>query len=500
MTRSGFSRLNKEREAAGEAPFKNPRNATSGTLKQLDPRVAARRPLDIIVHGIGNVEGVELADQEEFMQLLRDLGLKPSEPVWKAERAEKILEAIQEMDQLRGGLDYETDGAVVKVINLQQREQLGYTSKAPRWAMAYKYEAETGETRLLNIEVDVGRTGKLTPVAKLETIFLSGTNVSSATLHNEEEIQRKDIRVGDTVIVKKAGEIIPAVIGVRTDLRTGDEQIFEMPANCPSCGESVVKDPEGVAVRCVNTDCPDQLRRRIEHFTSRGAMDIDGFGKEMVKAVLAREFVKTLPDLFRLDATQLGSMERMGEKSVRNLLNALEAAKERPLWRLIFGLGIMHIGTTASRALAETFGTMDRLQAASAEDLEAIEDIGGVMAQSVVLWFRNQRNQRVITELAELGLNMGERDPAPASPTGQGADAVAAQFADTTWVITGTLSESRDVFKEMILARGGKVSGSVSKNTDYLLAGEKAGSKLSKAQGFGTRILNEEEFRGMLEQ
>jgi DNA ligase (NAD+) len=262
----------------------------------------------------------------------------------------------------------------------------------------------------------------------------------------------------------------------------------------------VVKDPEGVAVRCVNTDCPDQLRRRIEHFTSRGAMDIDGFGKEMVKAVLAREFVKTLPDLFRLDATQLGSMERMGEKSVRNLLNALEAAKERPLWRLIFGLGIMHIGTTASRALAETFGTMDRLQAASAEDLEVIEDIGGVMAQSVVLWFRNQRNQRVITELAELGLNMGERDPAPASPTGQGADAVAAQFADTTWVITGTLSESRDVFKEMILARGGKVSGSVSKNTDYLLAGEKAGSKLSKAQGFGTRILNEEEFRGMLEQ
>ncbi len=495
MTRSGFIQLNKRREENGEEPFKNPRNATAGTLKQLDPKIAARRPLDIILHGVGNLEGLDVRDQLGFMKMLERLGMRPSDPTWQADSVDGILNAIHNLDNRRAGLDYDTDGAVVKIIDFDLREELGYTSKAPRWAMAYKYEAETGETKLLAIEVEVGRTGKLTPVAKLETIFLSGTNVSSATLHNEEEIQRKDIRVGDTVLVKKAGEIIPAVISVRTDLRTGREQPFTMPETCPSCNSPVVKDPEGVAVRCVNTDCPDQLRRRIEHFTSRGAMDIEGFGTEMVRQVLSSGIVRTLPDLYRLDQEKLGRLERMGEKSIENLLNALETSKKQPLWRLLFGMGIMHIGVTASRALAEEFRTMDRLRQAGLEELEAIYDFGAVMAQSVVLFFQNERNQQAIDELAELGVNMGELDEPPSGEEG-GAPR---QFAGTTWVITGTLSESRDVFKEMILARGGKVSGSVSKNTDYLLAGEKAGSKLTKAQGFGTKILDETQFRELLE-
>lgn len=491
MRKDGFAKLNESRAEEGLPPFANPRNAAAGSLKQLDPAMAARRPLGVVFYGTGEIAGADLERHSELFPWLKKLGLPATEKWWMAESVDEILAAIRELDRLRHGFAYQTDGAVVKVDSFAQRGGLGFTAKSPRWAIAYKYEAERVETRLLDILVQVGRTGVLTPVAALEPVTVSGSRVARATLHNEEEIERKDIRIGDTVVIEKAGEVIPAVVSVRTDLRTGDERIFKMPQKCPECGSAVQKDEGQVAVRCVNAQCPAQLRRRLEHFASRGAMDIEGLGEMMVGQLVARELLRDVSDIYQLDETKLAMLERVGEKSIRNLLEAIETSKSRPLWRLIFALGILHVGVTSSRALANHFRSMDAIMASTPEELQRIPDVGEVVGHSIHGFFEEAANRKLIARIGEAGVRMVEEGPAP------NAHDESSPF-NGTWVITGTLSQPRDEIAEEIIARGGKVSGSVSKKTRYLLAGEEAGSKLEKAKTLGVKILGETEFQKML--
>jgi DNA ligase (NAD+) len=489
MNKNGFARLNAERTEAGLPPFANPRNAAAGSLKQLDPAIAAKRPLGILLYGTGEVEGADLDKQSKLFPFLKKLGLPTSERWWTAESIEQILKAIAELDQLRHEFVYQTDGAVVKVDSLAQREALGFTAKSPRWAIAYKYAAERVETKLLDILIQVGRTGVLTPVAALEPVTVSGSRVSRATLHNQEEIERKDIRIGDTILLEKAGEVIPAVVGVRSDLRTGKEKKFRMPPSCPECGSKLVKDPEQVAVRCVNSLCPKQLKRRIEHFASRGAMDIEGLGEAMVEQLVSHGFVREISDIYDLNAAKLSQLERMGEKSINNLLSAIEQSKTRPLWRLIYALGILHVGVSASRALDDHFHSLDALMKSTSEELQRIPDVGEIVGASIHQFFQESRNRKMIEHLREAGLRLTSEKPKTVAAPG---------FKGTTWVLTGTLSQPRDEIAEMIIARGGKVSGSVSKKTNYVLAGDEAGSKLEKAKQLGVAILDEVAFRKML--
>ncbi len=435
----------------------------------------------------------ELHSQSEMFKLLTACGLKTSERLWTAATAEEILRAIRELDAVRHDFEYETDGAVVKVDSFAQRQRLGLTSKSPRWAMAYKYQAERAETRLLDIQIQIGRTGVLTPVAILEPVPVSGTTVARATLHNADEIKRKDIRIGDTVAIEKAGEIIPAVVLVRTELRTGNETVFHFPENCPSCGAPVAQDPDGVAIRCQNIACPAQVRRRLQHFASRGAMDIEGLGEASVEQLVGHGLVHSIPDIYDLTAAQLVALERMGEKSAANLIDGIRASKERPAWKLIFGLGVLHVGATGARALVAEFKTLDALLDAPLERIRRARDVGEVVGLSVHEFITNPANRQSLDRLRAAGLNFGQRDPAPLAGTGANSP-----FADTRWVITGTLSQPREEITEMILEKGGKVSGSLSNKTDYLLAGAEAGSKLEKAKTLGVKTVDEAEFRRML--
>ncbi len=490
MTKEGFAKLNAERSEAGLPVFANPRNSAAGSLKQLDPAITAARPLGVIFYGTGALDGVELTHHSALFPFLRKLGLPCSETWWEAGSLEEILTRIHKLDKVRHDFPYQTDGAVVKVDSFAQRASLGMTAKSPRWAMAFKYEAERVETKLLDILIQVGRTGTLTPVAALESVFVSGSTVARATLHNEDEIARKDIRIGDTVVVEKAGEVIPAVVGVRTDLRAGSEKIFKMPARCPVCGSKVVKEEGQVAVRCVNAQCPAQLKRRIEHFAARGAMDIEGLGEAMVEQLVERELVHGVSDIYRLTNAQLNELERMGEKSVTNLLAAIAQSKEQPLWRLLFGVGIQHVGVSAARALADHFANLDELMAASADELQRIHDVGEVVGTSIAQFFREPGNREMLEQLRAAGLRF------TSEPKPEGA--ANSKIKGTTWVITGTLSQPREELAELIRQRGGKVAGSVSKKTSYLLAGGEAGSKLEKAQTLGVQIIGEEDFRSLL--
>jgi DNA ligase (NAD+) len=490
MTKTGFAKLNTERSEAGLPVFANPRNSAAGSLKQLDPAITAQRPLGVVFYGTGVVEGIELTHHSKLFPLLKQLGLPCAERWWMANSLDEILEAIRELDKVRHDFVYETDGAVVKVDAFAQRESLGFTAKSPRWAIAFKYEAERVETKLLDILIQVGRTGILTPVAALEPVVVSGSRVARATLHNEEEIERKDIRIGDTVVIEKAGEVIPAVVNVRTDLRNGEEKKFRIPKKCPVCGSAVVKGEDQVAVRCVNAQCPAQLKRRIEHFASRGAMDIGGLGEAMVEQLVERGLVREVSDIYRLTSEELNALERMGEKSVANLLAAIQRSKQQPLWRLLFGIGILHVGVSASRALADHFQNLDELIGASPEELQRIPDVGEVVGASIAQFFREPRNREMIEKLRAAGLRLTSEPKA--------AKAGASKIKGTTWVITGTLSKPRDEFAELIIQHGGKVSGSVSKKTSFVLAGEEAGSKLEKARSLGIRILAEAEFREIL--
>jgi DNA ligase (NAD+) len=490
MTKAGFAKLNAERTEAGLPVFANPRNSAAGSLKQLDPVITAQRPLGVIFYATGAVKGVELTHHSKLFALLKKLGLPCSETWWEADSLAGILKAIHELEQVRHGFVYETDGAVVKVDDFAQRESLGTTAKSPRWAMAFKYEADRVETKLLDILIQVGRTGVLTPVAALVPVFVSGSTVARATLHNQEEIERKDLRIGDTVVLEKAGEVIPAIVSARADLRDGSEKKFRMPANCPVCGSEVVKDEGQVAVRCVNAQCPAQLKRRIEHYASRGAMDIEGLGEAMVEQLVTRNLVHDVSGIYRLTSEDLLGLERMGEKSVAKLIDAIERSKAQPLWRLLFGIGILHVGVSAARALADHFANLNEMMAASPEELQRIPDVGEVVGTSIAQFFAEPSNRSMIEKLRAAGLRLTSEPKAPVAGN--------SQIKGTTWVITGTLSRPREEIVEEIVRQGGKVSGSVSKKTSYVLAGEEAGSKLEKARKLGLKIISEENFRELI--
>lgn len=494
LTRSGFTKLNAERKAAGEELFANPRNAAAGSLKQLDPRIVARRPLDIVLYGIGAVQGADTGPktQDEMLGWLKTLGFKTPERTWHCPTADELVEAIEQLDKLRPKFPYETDGAVIKLNSFAQRERAGFTAKAPRWAIAYKYAAEQAETLLKDITVQVGRTGALTPVAELEPVFLAGSTISRATLHNEEYIRQKDIRLGDTVTIEKAGEVIPAVVDVVLTRRTGKERPFRFPQACPECGSKVSRAPglsegdEGVVWRCVNSACPAQVRGRLEHWCSRGAMDIEGGGEVLVRQLVGAKLVHDVADLYHLTLAQVAGLERMGEKSARNFLEGVETSKHREMWRLVYGLGILHVGAGVAKALGRGFASVDELFAASLEQLTGCEDVGEVIANSIVQWYGLPGNRELVEKLRRAGLNFKSELYQPAAPAGP--------LAGKTFVLTGTLPNlKREEATAKIEAAGGKVSGSVSKKTDYVVAGEEAGSKLDKAQKLGIPILSEAE-------
>lgn len=485
---AGFKKLNEERVAAGEDPFANPRNAAAGSLKQLDPKIVATRPLDMVIYNAGVVDGAQCPDtQAEFLRWLKALGFKTPGKLWICEAVDDVLAAIDELDKLRRTFEYDTDGAVIKLNSIPLREKLGATSKAPRWAFAYKYAAEQAETTLKAITLQVGRTGALTPVAELEPVLLAGTVVKRATLHNEEDMRRKDILVGDRVVIEKAGEIIPAVIQVVTGKRTGKESAFEFPKLCPECHSKVARSGtagEQVVLRCTNPDCPAQVRGRLEHWCARGAMDIEGGGEVLMGQLVAHGLVHNVADLYKLTVAELLQLERMGEKSAENFLAGIEASKSRDLWRLLFGLGILHVGAGVAKSLSRAFASLDELMAASVDQINAVEDIGAVIAQSVAQWFGDARNKQLIERLRKAGLNFNS--------SLYSADTASGPFSGKTFVLTGTLPTlSREDATAKIEALGGKVSGSVSKKTHYVVAGEDAGSKLEKAHKLGVEVIDE---------
>ncbi len=495
MPTAAFRKMNEERAAAGEEPFVNPRNATAGSLKQLDPKVTASRRLAVVVYGLGEVIGAEPpSTQSGLLPWLESFGLPVPERVWTAGSTDEILGSIDALDTARRGFGYDTDGAVVKLDPIALRAQLGVTSKAPRWAVAYKYAPEQAETRLRSITIQVGRTGALTPVAELEPVFVSGSTVSRATLHNEDEIRRKDIRVGDIVVVEKAGEVIPAVVRVLPERRTGTETEFQFPRACPECGSGVAKegtaDGEGVVWRCSNADCPARIRGRLEHWCARGAMDIEGGGEVLVAQLVGAGLVLDIADLYRLKPDELLGLERMGEKSAQNFLDGLTASRSRELWRLLFGLGILHVGAGVAKALARAFPSLDELADATVERLVLVGDIGEVIAKSVEGWFRDPANRKLTERLRAAGLNF-------ASTTYRAENAVASgPFAGKTVVLTGTLPTlKREEAAALVEGAGGKVSSSVSKKTHFVVAGSDAGSKLEKAQALGITVIDEAELK-----
>jgi DNA ligase (NAD+) len=492
MPKAAFAKLNAERAAKGEEPFANPRNSAAGSLKQLDPRIVAKRALDILVYGLGTFHGAEPPrEHDEVLAWLKAAGFKTSEKTWKCASADELVAAINELDGLRRKFLYETDGAVIKLNSFNLREKVGFTSKAPRWAMAFKYAAEQAETKLKAITIQVGRTGALTPVAELEPVFLAGSTISRATLHNEDELRRKDIRVGDTVTIEKAGDVIPAVVGVVLTRRTGKEDQFVFPKTCPECGTQVARtagaDGEGGVVwRCLNPDCPAQIRGRIEHWCARGAMDIEGGGEVLVGQLVKNGLVHDVADLYKLTLSELMGLERMGEKSAQNFLDGIQASKTRDLWRLLFGLGILHVGAGVAKALGKAFASLDDLFAASLPRLTETEDVGEVIAQSIVQWHGDARNRKLIERLRKAELNFKSALYQPSAALGP--------LAGKTFVLTGTLPTlKREEAAAKIEALGGKVSGSVSKKTDYVVSGEEAGSKLDKAQKLGVKIIDESE-------
>ncbi|HTR41060.1 MAG TPA: NAD-dependent DNA ligase LigA [Pseudomonadales bacterium] len=557
MTKTGFQKLNAEQAAAGLETYANARNTAAGSLKQLDARLVAKRPLDVIVYGLGKVEGMDYPQTHTGMlEWLKSLGFKTPEKIWHCRSLEELIDAINELDKIRHDFTYETDGAVIKLNSFAQRERAGFTSKAPRWAIAYKYAPEQAETKLNNITVQVGRTGALTPVAELEPVFLAGSTISRATLHNEDEIKRKDIRIGDTVTIEKAGEVIPAVVGVVMSKRPRNATPFDFAGylhnKCPVCGSPISRDPQYVVWRCENLQCPAQATRRLEFFTMRGALDIESIGGIVADKLVERGLVKEPLDLFLLNVEQLATLNLgtdeapriFGEKNGTKAIHAIERAKTFPLSRWLFGLAIPDVGKTTARDLATFHETIEdvahspllkgiceyrektsQLSAARKESPERHEklkreigeiaarlieshfaepskskaekesgivtEVGPVVAQSVLDFFATENGKRILKRIKELGIH-------PASEKVSAKKAAGLPFAGKTFVLTGTLPNmSRDEASAKIEALGGKVSGSVSGNTDFVLAGEEAGSKLDKAQKLGVKIIDEKEFLKM---
>ncbi|MCI8719637.1 MAG: NAD-dependent DNA ligase LigA [Oscillospiraceae bacterium] len=487
MPKNVFHKLNRQREENGEALFANPRNAAAGSLRQLDPKVCAKRLLDIRVFNLQLAEGRTFASHSETLEYIASQGFRTI-PHKVLDRVEDVNAEIVRLGDSREELPFDMDGAVVKVNSLSERAAVGSTAKCPRWAIAYKYPPEQKPSRVLEIVVQVGRTGVLTPKVVVEPVRLAGTTVTNATLHNQDFIEEKDIRVGDTVVLQKAGEIIPEVVEVLKDLRPENTELYRFPKLCPVCGAPVVRDEDGAAIRCTGAECPAQLHRNLTHFASRDAMDIDGVGPAVIKQLIDKELVKTPADLYFLTADQLADLERMGKKSARNAVDAIAASKDRGLERLLYALGIRQVGQKAGKILAAHFGSFDALAQATEEELTAIDDVGGITAAYIRKWLENPQSKHLISRLKEAGVSM----EAARQSAGE-------QFKGMTFVLTGALEKfTRDEAAALIEARGGKASGSVSKKTTYVVAGENAGSKLRKAGELGIPVLTEDEFAAML--
>lgn len=487
MARSVFERINEELELEGKPLLANPRNAAAGSLRQKDPKVCAKRQLDIAVFNLQLVEGRSFATHSETLDYLREQGF-PVIPHTVLRDPEEILEQIQKLGDNRMDFPYDIDGAVVKLNDLSDRSILGSTAKCPKWAVAYKYPPEQKESRVADIVVQVGRTGVLTPKAVLEPVRLAGTTVTNATLHNQDYITEKDIRIGDTVVVQKAGEIIPEIVSVVKEKRPEGTKPYHLPDKCPVCGAAVLRDPDGAAVRCTGAECPAQLLRNMIHFASRDAMDIVGVGPAVLQQLIESGLVSNPADLYDLRAEQLEGLDRMGKKSAQNAVDAIARSKENDLWRLIFALGIRQVGAKAAKILATHFGSMDGLRRATAEELTEIDDVGAVTADYITHWMQSDQAADLLARLQKAGVNMECHQ-----------ELVDRRFAGMTFVLTGALTRfTREEAGEMIELRGGKVSSSVSKKTTYVVAGENAGSKLKKAGELGVSVLSEEEFLALI--
>ena len=487
ISKENFENINKSQEEQGLQLFANPRNLAAGTLRQLDSKLTAKRPLDIFVFNLEYIEGMEFESHSQSLEYLHKLGFKVSPNYKVCNSIDEVIEHIEYWTKNRDSLEFDIDGMVIKVNNLKQRENMGYTAKSPRWAIAYKFPAEQKKTKLIDIIVEVGRTGTITPTAILEPVRLAGTTVSRATLHNEDYITEKDIRIGDTVLVQKAGDIIPQVVEVIKEERTGNEIEFKLPDKCPVCSEPTVRLEGEAAVKCINISCPAQIRRGIIHFVSRDAMNIDGLGESIITLLLEKELIKDVADLYYIKKEDVVGLERMGEKSATNLINSIEKSKSNELYRLINGLGIKYIGVKGAKVLAKSFNNIDEIINADINRLINLEEFGEIMANSVVQFFREERNLNVIEKLKQAGVNtenITDED-----------DSIEKIFEGMKIVLTGTLPTlKRNDAKEMIESRGGKATSSVSKSTTFVLAGEEAGSKLTKANELGIKVIDEEKF------
>ncbi|MFA5394240.1 MAG: NAD-dependent DNA ligase LigA [Candidatus Ratteibacteria bacterium] len=489
LSHDEFARINRQRESEGEPAFVNPRNAAAGSLKQLDSREVARRK--ILFFAWAGFLPEDLKEHRLVLEFLRDRRFPVNPNIRTFNGIDAVIEYCNSWQERRHTLPYDTDGMVIKVNRLVWQDAVGFTSKSPRWALAYKFPAEQATTRVKNIVVQVGRLGTITPVAELEPVFLSGSTVSRASLHNQDEIKRLGVKIGDRVFVEKAGEIIPQVMKVIPELRTGEEIDFAMPKNCPACDGRLHREEGEVAVRCTNIRCPAQVKERVLHFAGRDAMDIEGLGVEMVTVLVGKGLISDFSDLYFLKYEDLFNLERMAEKSTENLLAAIAKSKERDLVNLLFGLGIRHVGTRAAEILAENFSTLEELKQAKAEDLTAIREIGPVLAASIADFFRDAETMKVIDKLKTAGVNMVQKE--------KKAPAIKQVFAGKSLVVTGILEGmARSKAERLVKESGGRVSSSVSKKTDYLVVGKDPGSKLDKAKNFGVKIITEIEFLNLI--
>ncbi len=492
LSKEQFKQINEEREEDGQPLFANPRNAAAGSLRQLDPKVTSRRHLGLFVYALGYATGIEFPDQWGLLQYLKTAGFKINPHITKVGTLKEAYSFCEEWQEKRHSLPFEIDGVVIKVNSFAQQKKLGLTSKAPRWAIAYKFPAEQKTTRLIDIELNVGRTGAVTPTAVLEPVVVAGSTVGRATLHNEDEIKRKDIRIGDTVIVQKAGDVIPEIVAPIVSKRDGSEKEFVMPHECPACGGEVVR-PEGEAVaRCVNINCPAVIFEHIIHFASRGAMDIEGLGESAARQLLDKGIIKDVADIYYLDKEKLLGIEHFADKAADNLYNAIKRSKERPLAKLLFALGIRHVGSHVAEVLAGNFESVEKLSHATPEELIEIQEVGPKIAESIIEFFHENRNRSVVEKLRQAGVKMEQEKPG-------GAGLSARSFAGMTFVFTGALTLfTRGEAEGLVKSMGGKASSSVSKKTDYVVVGENPGSKYDKAKSLGVKIITEDDFKRLV--
>ncbi len=484
-----FLEMNEKREENGEELFANARNAAAGSLRQLDSEITKKRPLDIYVYNIQKINGKEILSHIEALKYLEKLGFNVNPVKILCKDSKEVIEAIKQIGDKREKLTFGIDGAVIKVDDLKFREILGTTAKNPRWQLAYKYPPEQKETKLTDIVCNVGRTGVITPLAILEPVQLAGSTISKTTLHNEDFIKEKDLKIGDTVVIQKAGDVIPEIVKVLKERRTGDEKEFEMPQNCPVCGAKTIRLEGEAAIRCTGTECPAKLYRNLVHFVSREAMNIDGLGENIIDQLLSKNLISNIADIYKLSFEDISSLKKNGTKFATNLINSIENSKNNDLYRLLTALGINHIGAKASKVLARKYKNIDDLSKASFEELSEIDDIGPIMAKSIVDFFEENQTKDLIEKLKQAGVNTKSLEK----------EEFDQKFEGLTFVLTGSLEKyTRQEATDIIERFGGKVSGSVSKKTDYLLAGEDAGSKLTKAQSLGVKIISEDKFEEMI--